>query len=159
VDGDGELERTPLHALHVELGAKMVPFAGHEMPIQYPSGIVKEHIHTRTSASLFDASHMGQVVLTGPGRAEALERLVPVDVAGLKAGRQRYGMFTNAEGGILDDLMIANHGERLIVVVNAACKAADLAHLEAGLGEGVGVEMLAGRALLALQGYRAEEHA
>ncbi|NBB98510.1 MAG: glycine cleavage system aminomethyltransferase GcvT [Alphaproteobacteria bacterium] len=150
-----ELRKTPLHALHVELGAKMVPFAGYAMPVQYPMGVMGEHNHTRTQAGLFDVSHMGQVILRGPDAALALERLVPVDLAGLAEGRQRYAMFTNDKGGILDDLMVANRGDHLFLVVNAACKAADIAHLRAGLPE-LEVTELTDRALLALQGPGAE---
>lgn len=155
-----DLRQTPLHGLHVALGARMVPFAGYEMPVQYPQGVLKEHLHTRAHAGLFDVSHMGQVALwPRSGRladaAAALERLVPMDVAGLAEGRQRYGLFTAADGGILDDLMFANRGDHLFLVVNAACKAADIAHLEAGLGADCGVEPLAERALLALQGPQA----
>lgn len=149
------LSRTPLYDLHVALGAKMVPFAGYDMPVQYPMGILKEHLHTRAAAGLFDVSHMGQVLLRGEGVAEALERLVPVDVVGLKEGRQRYGIFTNDVGGVLDDLMITNRGDHLFVVVNAACKAADVALMKAGL-PGVTVDYLDDRALLALQGPLAE---
>jgi aminomethyltransferase len=149
------LSRTPLYDLHVALGAKMVPFAGYEMPVQYPLGVLKEHLHTRAAAGLFDVSHMGQVILRGQGVASALEALVPVDVIGLKEGRQRYGLFTNDVGGVLDDLMIANRGDHLFVVVNAACKAADVALMKAGL-PGVKVDYLEDRALLALQGPLAE---
>lgn len=155
------LRRTPLHPLHVERGARMVPFAGYEMPVQYPTGILKEHLHTRSAAGLFDVSHMGQIALrprSGEVRdaAAALEALVPADVLGLTEGRQRYAFFTNAAGGILDDLMIAHRGEHLHLVVNAACKAADEAHLRAHLGSTCAVEPLADRALLALQGPMAE---
>ena len=111
-----------MHELHRSLGARMVPFAGYEMPVQYPSGIIKEHLHTRAAAGLFDVSHMGQVRLSGAGAAAALESLVPVDVTGLAASRQRYALFTNEQGGILDDLMVANYGDHLVLVVNAACK-------------------------------------
>jgi aminomethyltransferase len=149
------LNRTPLHDLHVSLGARMVPFAGYEMPVQYPAGILKEHLHTRAAAGLFDVSHMGQVTVSGAGAAEALERLVPADVVGLPVGRQRYGLFTDEDGGILDDLMIANAGDRLAVVVNASRKADDLAHLRAGL-PGLEVTERTDRALLALQGPAAE---
>lgn len=154
-----ELRETPLHALHVALGAKMVPFAGYDMPVQYPMGILKEHLHTRSAAGLFDVSHMGQVVVRARSgdvadAARALERLVPVDVVGLKPGRQRYALFTDDAGGILDDLMVAHRGDHLLLVVNAACKEADFAHLEAGL-EGCDVEPLE-RGLIALQGPRAE---
>ena len=153
-----DLLRTGLHDLHVELGAKMVPFAGYEMPVQYPMGVLKEHLHTRAAAGLFDVSHMGQVILGAPGgvpaAALALEALVPVDIAGLTEGRQRYAMFTGPEGGILDDLMVANRGDHLFVVVNAACKAADIAHLRAH--RGLEVIEITDRALLALQGPAAE---
>ena len=155
-----DLKRTCLYDLHISLGARMVPFAGYEMPVQYPMGVLKEHLHTRAAAGLFDVSHMGQVlVVPKSGRVEeaarALERLVPVDVLGLQPGRQRYGLFTNDAGGILDDLMIANRGDHLFVVVNAACKEADLAHLQAGLPE-CDVGMVPDRALIALQGPGAE---
>ena len=103
-----ELRRTPLYDLHIELGARMVPYTGWEMPVQYPLGVLGEHQHTRAAAGLFDVSHMGQLILRGPGVAEALERLVPADIVGLAPGRQRYGLFTNDRGGIVDDLMIAN---------------------------------------------------
>ena len=147
------LSRTPLYNLHVELGAKIVPFAGYEMPVQYPSGIIKEHNHTRTRAGLFDVSHMGQVRLSGAGAAAALETLVPVDVVDLPAGNQRYALFTNEQGGILDDLMVANSGDdSLFVVVNAACKQQDIAHLKAPLSDRCNVEELADRGLLAIQG-------
>lgn len=146
------LNRTPLHSLHLELGAKMVPFAGYDMPVQYPAGVLTEHLHTRAAASLFDVSHMGQVALRGDNRAAALETLVPGDVAGLAPGRMRYTMLTNAAGGILDDLMVTNVGPYLFLVINAACKDADLAHLRAELEPDCEVSELAGRALLALQG-------
>ena len=151
-DPQADLKRTPLHALHLELGGKMVPFAGYEMPVQYPSGILKEHLHTRSAAGLFDVSHMGQVRLTGTAAAAALETLVPVDIIDLPAGRQRYALFTNEDGGILDDLMVTNAGDHLFVVVNAACKTQDIAHMEKHLGARCKVEALADRALLALQG-------
>ncbi len=147
-----DLKRTVLHDLHLELGARMVPFAGYEMPVQYPAGVMKEHLHARSAAGLFDVSHMGQVILHCP--PEALERLVPVDVGGLSEGRQRYGFFTDQGGGILDDLMIANRGDHLFLVVNASCKEADVAHLRAHLGDVVTV--VEDRALLALQGPEAE---
>lgn len=150
-----DLQRTPLHGLHVKLGAKMVPFAGYAMPVQYPMGVMAEHQHTRTQAGLFDVSHMGQVILRGPDVARALERLVPVALAELPEARQRYAMFTNDAGGILDDLMVANRGDHLFLVVNAACKAADIAHLRAGLPE-MDVTEVTDRALLALQGPGAE---
>ncbi len=156
-----ELKRTPLHDLHVELGAKMVPFAGYEMPVQYKLGVLKEHLHTREKAGLFDVSHMGQVILSGESVesiALALESLVPVNIAGLAENRQRYGFFTNDTGGIEDDLMIANRGDHLFVVVNAACKTQDMALMRAGLEpKGVTPRLLGDRALLALQGPVAED--
>jgi aminomethyltransferase len=157
---DEALKHTPLHALHVELGARMVPFAGYEMPVQYPLGVLKEHLHTRRSAGLFDVSHMGQIVVQAKSgdaqiAAQALERLVPVDILGLALGRLRYAFLTNAQGGILDDVMIANCEDHLLIVVNAACKAADEAHLRAQLGKECEVERL-DRALIALQGPKAE---
>ncbi|MBL9049842.1 MAG: glycine cleavage system aminomethyltransferase GcvT [Tabrizicola sp.] len=155
---DGLL-RLGLHDLHVALGGKMVPFAGYEMPVQYPDGVMKEHLHTRSAAGLFDVSHMGQVILRPKAGMEALklafEALMPVDVLGLAEGRQRYGLFTNDTGGILDDLMFTNRGDHLYVVVNAACKAADIAHMTAGM-PGVSVEPVTDRALLALQGPGAQ---
>ena len=155
------LKYTPLHALHLSLGGKMVPFAGYEMPVQYASGVLKEHLHTRKLAGLFDVSHMGQLALRAKsGRIEdasrALERLVPQDIASLAPGRQRYAQFTNAEGGILDDLMVANFADHLFLVVNAACKDADEAHLRDRLSDVCTLEPLKDRALLALQGPRAE---
>jgi len=159
---DIPLKRTPLHALHVSLGAKMVPFAGYEMPVQYAAGVLKEHLQTRQKAGLFDVSHMGQIALRAKsGRLEdaalALERLVPQDILGLAARRQRYAQFTNERGGILDDLMVANFGDHLFVVVNAACKDADEAHLRAHLSDACAIKPLPHRALLALQGPKAEE--
>ena len=151
------LLRTPLHALHLELGARMVPFGGYDMPVQYPMGVLGEHKHARASAGLFDVSHMGQVTLRGSGLAAALEALVPGDIAGLAAGRIRYTLFTNDQGGILDDLMVTNAGDHLFLVVNAACKQADIAHLRAALPKSIAVEYLEDRALLALQGPRAAE--
>ncbi|MEI4261044.1 glycine cleavage system aminomethyltransferase GcvT [Roseovarius sp. D0-M9] len=153
------LKETVLNALHRELGAKMVPFAGYEMPVQYPMGVMKEHLHCRARAGLFDVSHMGQVIVSAPGGydevAAAMEALVPVDVAGLADGRQRYGMFTNEAGGIEDDLMLARRGEDLFVVVNAACKESDIARMTAQM-PGCDVRPVPGRALLALQGPEAE---
>ncbi|MCF6316419.1 MAG: glycine cleavage system aminomethyltransferase GcvT [Marinosulfonomonas sp.] len=156
-----DLKRTGLYDLHLELGAKMVPFAGYEMPVQYPMGVMKEHIHTRTAAGLFDVSHMGQVILRPKsGNVDdaslALERLVPVSLLALKDGRQRYAMFTNEAGGIMDDLMVANRGDHLFVVVNAACKDADIAHMQAHLADTCDIEVIGDRALLALQGPLAE---
>ena len=156
----GDLQRLGLHDLHVELGGRMVPFAGYEMPVQYPAGVMKEHLHTRSAAGLFDVSHMGQVILRPKAGMAALaagfEALMPVDVAGLAEGRQRYGLFTNDKGGILDDLMFANRGDHLFVVVNAACKAADIAHMSAHLSGVAEVIPVTDRALLALQGPGAE---
>ena len=152
-----ELMQTPLHELHLELGARIVPFAGYAMPVQYARGVIAEHQQCRSSAALFDVSHMGQLCLAGPEAAAALETLVPVDVMGLGAGRQRYAFFTNAEGGILDDLMItrpapdAGFGD-LFLVVNAACKAADTQHLVTHIGARCEVQPRPERALLALQG-------
>jgi len=160
-DDETSLNRTPLYGLHVALGGKMVPFAGYEMPVQYGPGVLREHLHTRSSAGLFDVSHMGQIVLRArSGRAEdaasALERLVPQDILALPPGRQRYAQFTNDTGGLLDDLMVANFGDHLFLVVNAACKAADEAHLREHLSETCVIEPLANRALIALQGPVAE---
>lgn len=149
-----------LNDLHVALGGKMVPFAGHLMPVQYPAGVLKEHLHTRTAAGLFDVSHMGQVILRPKGSYEqtalAFEALMPVDVLGVAPGRQRYGLFTNVDGGIEDDLMFANRGDHLFVVVNAACKQADIAHMTAHLSDACEVIPVTDRALLALQGPLAE---
>jgi aminomethyltransferase len=152
---------TPLHALHLARGGKMVPFAGYDMPVQYAAGVLKEHLHTRASAGLFDVSHMGQIALRPKsGRVEdaalALEKLVPQDIVAVPAGRQRYAQFTNEDGGILDDLMVANFGDHLFLVVNAACKAEDEAHLRAHLSDSCIIEPLADRALIALQGPKAE---
>ncbi|WP_136443245.1 glycine cleavage system aminomethyltransferase GcvT [Pacificoceanicola onchidii] len=154
---DDDLMKTVLFELHLELGAKMVPFAGYEMPVQYPMGVLKEHQHCRAQAGLFDVSHMGQVVLSGNDVALALESLVPVNVVGLGEGRQRYAFFTNEQGGIEDDLMIANRGDHLFVVVNAACKDADLALMKGALEpKGITVSLIEDRSLLALQGPGAE---
>ena len=160
-DAAAALRRTPLYAMHVRLGARMVPFAGYDMPVQYPGGIIKEHLHTRAAASLFDVSHMGQIALhPRSGRGEdvprALETLVPGDVIGLAPGRQRYTLFTNAAGGVLDDFMVSNQGDHLVLVVNAACKEADEAHLRAHLSDACNIERIADRALVALQGPQAE---
>jgi aminomethyltransferase len=149
------LQTTPLHALHVELGARLVPFAGYAMPVQYPAGILAEHRQCRESAALFDVSHMGQLRLLGDDAAAALETLVPVDIVGLAPGRQRYAMFTNERGGILDDLMVTRRADDLLLIVNAACKQADLRHLESHIGSRCTVQPLPGLALLALQGPRA----
>ncbi len=155
------LERTPLHGLHVELGAKMVPFAGYDMPVNFASGVLKEHLHTRRHAGLFDVSHMGQAILAGTDAARVFEQLVPGDISALAPGRMRYTQFTNARGGILDDLMVTrlengNNGlQRLFLVVNAACKAQDFAHINARLAEETDLTLLDNRALLALQGPEA----
>ncbi|MBB4399790.1 MULTISPECIES: glycine cleavage system aminomethyltransferase GcvT [Rhizobium/Agrobacterium group] len=161
MDDTAELKITPLNSLHISLGARMVPFAGYDMPVQYPAGVLKEHLQTRTSAGLFDVSHMGQVIVKAKSgnnedAALALEKLVPVDILGLKEGRQRYGFFTDENGGILDDLMITNRGDHLFVVVNAACKDADVAHMKAHLSDACEITLLDDRALIALQGPRAE---
>ncbi|WP_199258599.1 glycine cleavage system aminomethyltransferase GcvT [Paracoccus binzhouensis] len=161
MDDSTTLKKTPLTALSVELGGKMVGFAGYEMPVQFPEGVLKEHLHTRSKAGLFDVSHMGQVILRPrSGHVEdaslALERLVPVDILGLKPGRQRYALFTAADGGILDDLMVANRGDHLFVVVNAACKKQDVAHMRDNLSDVCEVVELTDRALVALQGPAAE---
>jgi aminomethyltransferase len=160
-DDQSPLRRTPLHALHVASGGKMVPFAGYDMPVQYATGVLREHLHTRKAAGLFDVSHMGQIALRAKsGKVEdaalALERLVPQDIPGVAPGRQRYAQFTNDEGGILDDLMVANFGSHLFLVVNAACKAEDETHLRAHLSDVCVIEPLADRALIALQGPKAE---
>jgi len=161
-DDESPPKRTPLHALHLSLGAKMVPFAGYEMPVQYATGVLREHQHTRASAGLFDVSHMGQIALRARSgavedAAGALERLVPQDMVAVAPGRQRYAQFTNESGGILDDLMVANFGEYLFLVVNAACKEADEAHLRQHLSDTCLIEPLPDRALLALQGPKAEQ--
>jgi aminomethyltransferase len=152
----GDLRTTPLDALHRELGGRMVPFAGYAMPVQYPSGILAEHLHCRAAASLFDVSHMGQASLHGDGAVAALEALVPGDIAALRPGRQKYTLLTTRDGGILDDLMVANLGDdRLFLVVNASRKDVDLAHIAAHLPAGVRLERHEDRALLALQGPQA----
>lgn len=154
----GPLKRTPLYDLHRELGARLVPFAGYEMPVQYPTGILAEHTQTRTSCGLFDVSHMGQVRLTakaGHNAAKAMETLVPGDIVGLQPGQQRYTQFTNDQGGILDDLMVTSTGDHLLVVINAACKDADLAHMQKHLSGMCEVEPMFSRGLLALQGPQA----
>ncbi|MFT8327839.1 glycine cleavage system aminomethyltransferase GcvT [Gluconobacter oxydans] len=155
------LQRTPLYDLSLELGAKMVPFAGFEMPIQFPAGLMTEHLHTREKAGLFDVSHMGQIRIAAKSgdvkdAAAALETLVPADFVGLAAGRQRYGLLTNEEGGILDDLMVANMGKDLLVVVNAGCKVQDADRIEKALSDRCVVTRQFDRALMALQGPAAE---
>ncbi|WP_427915465.1 glycine cleavage system aminomethyltransferase GcvT [Ramlibacter sp. MMS24-I3-19] len=147
-----ELRTTPLHALHLELGARMVPFAGYSMPVQYPAGLMAEHHHTRNAAGLFDVSHMGQLRLEGPHAAEAFETLMPVDVVGLAPGKQRYGLLLTDEGTIIDDLMFVNRGDDLFVIVNGACKEGDIAHMQQRLGQRCKLVPMPERALLALQG-------
>jgi glycine cleavage system T protein (aminomethyltransferase) len=154
-DNAAPLKRTPLYPLHQSLGARMVLFAGYEMPVQYSAGILAEHLHTRARAGLFDVSHMGQLRLTGVDPAAALETLVPGDIRGLAPLRMRYTLLLNDSGGILDDLMATRLSDGLFVVVNAACKAADLVHLREHLGGDAAVEPLEDRALLALQGPEA----
>lgn len=151
------LKHTPLYQLHQELGAKLVPFAGYEMPVQYPLGIKKEHLHTRQKAGLFDVSHMGQICLTGQHAAAALETLVPMDIVNLPVMQQRYAMFTNQQGGVMDDLMVTNAGSHLFLVVNAACKQQDISHLQTHLANQCQVEVQTNRALLALQGPMAAQ--
>ena len=151
------LARTPLHALHLELGAKMVAFAGYDMPVSYPDGILKEHRHCREAAALFDVSHMGQLRLIGDDAARALESLVPMDVLGLAVGKQRYAFFTNSSGGLLDDLMITRREDHLFLIVNAACKEADTRHLVTHIGHRCTIQPLPDRALLALQGPQASK--
>lgn len=156
------LKRVPLHDLHVARGGKIVPFAGYDMPVQYAAGVLKEHLHTRAAAGLFDVSHMGQIALRPKsGKLEdaalALERLVPQDILAVAPNRQRYAQFTNNAGGLLDDLMVANFGDHLFLVVNAACKVEDEAHLRAHLSDVCVIEPLPDRALIALQGPKAVE--
>ncbi len=156
------IQKTPLHGLHSRLGARMVNFAGYEMPLNFPDGIIKEHLHTRAAAGLFDVSHMGQLRLRSSANslrdvASALERLIPAEIVGLPPGRQRYGVFTNDEGGILDDLMVSNCGDSLAIVVNASRKDADEAHLRAHLPASCVLERADDLALLALQGPAAEQ--
>ncbi|MEO7127725.1 MAG: glycine cleavage system aminomethyltransferase GcvT [Rhodoferax sp.] len=152
---DAPLLKTPLNDLHVELGARMVPFAGYAMPVQYPIGLMAEHLHTRQAAGLFDVSHMGQLRLVGPDAAAAFETLMPVDVIDLAVGKQRYGLLLNDEGGILDDLMFFNRGQDIFVIVNGACKVADMAHIQNRIGARCQVIPMPEMALLALQGPQA----
>ena len=161
VVADAQLKRTPLHQLHLDLGARMVPFAGYEMPVQYPNGILKEHLHVRAAAGLFDVSHMGQFeIRSGTARSEdaarSLESIVPMDIVGLAPGRQRYALLTNEDGGVRDDLMIAGLGDRFLIVANAACKDADEVYLRQATCQACTIERLEDRALLALQGPGAE---
>ena len=150
-----QLQQTPLHALHQELGARMVPFAGYSMPVQYPAGLIAEHRHTRESAGLFDVSHMGQLRLAGPDAAAAFESLMPVDVIGLAPGKQRYGLLLTDEGTIIDDLMFVNRGDHLFVIVNGACKHGDLKHMQERIGKRCEIVPMFDRGLLALQGPKA----
>ncbi len=153
---DTALLQTPLHNLHVELGAKMVPFAGYSMPVQYPIGLIAEHAHTRAAAGLFDVSHMGQLILHGPNAAAAFESLMPVDVIDLPVGKQRYGLLTTDSGTIIDDLMFTNKGhDDIFVIVNGACKAGDIAHIRAKIGHRCEIITLPKDGLLALQGPKA----
>ena len=155
---DKQILTTPLYQMHLDAGAKMVPFAGYEMPVSYPLGIKKEHIHTREKAGLFDVSHMGQIRLVGANSKKALESLVPVDIIDLPLMKLRYALFTNKSGGVMDDLMVTNLGdEDLFLVVNAACKDADYDHLQSTIGDDCKVEFLEDVALLALQGPKAHE--
>ena len=154
---DDTLLETPLAALHRRLGGRMVPFAGYAMPVQFPAGILAEHLACRSGAALFDVSHMGQAELRGENAAAALEALTPADVRGLKPGRQRYALLTTEAGGIFDDFMVANLGDRLFLVVNASRKEEDFARIEAALPAGVTLRRLPDRALLAFQGPRAVE--
>lgn len=152
---DQDLLKTPLHALHVELGARMVPFAGYSMPVQYPAGLMAEHRHTRDAAGLFDVSHMGQLRLVGPEAAAAFETLVPVDVIGLGVDKQRYGLLLTDEGTIIDDLMMVNRGDEIFVIVNGACKVGDISHIVQRVGKRCQVIPMTERGLLALQGPKA----
>lgn len=146
------LRHTPLFALHQQLGARMVAFAGYSMPVQYPQGLMAEHLHTRQSAGLFDVSHMGQLLLSGADAAAALETLMPVDVQDLGVHKQRYGLLLNDAGGILDDLMLVNRGSDWLLIVNGACKDGDIAHIQERIGQRCEVLPLPDQALLALQG-------
>ena len=150
-----QLLKTPLYNLHVELGARMVPFAGYSMPVQYPAGLMAEHLHTRMAAGLFDVSHMGQLRLEGPDAAAAFESLMPVDVIDLPVGKQRYGLLLNEAGGIMDDLMFFNTGASIFIIVNGACKAVDIAHIQQKIGSRCNVIPMPEYALLALQGPQA----
>jgi aminomethyltransferase len=152
---NASLLKTPLNDLHLEMGARMVPFAGYSMPVQYPAGLMAEHHHTRNAAGLFDVSHMGQLRLVGPDAAAAFETLMPVDVIDLPVGKQRYGLLLNDDGGIIDDLMFFNRGTDLFVIVNGACKAGDIAHIQQKIGTRCDVIPMPERALLALQGPKA----
>ncbi len=150
-----QLKRTPLYDLHLTHNAKMVPFAGYEMPVQYPPGVMKEHLHTRRHAGLFDVSHMGQLRLSGQGADAFLESLMPVDIINLPAGKQRYALLTNEAGGIIDDLMVSRHDDYMYIVVNAARRAVDIAHIRAAMPADVTLETFDQHALIALQGPEA----
>ena len=151
------LRRTPLHRIHLESGARMVPFAGFEMPVQYRDGIISEHLHTRSAASLFDVSHMGQIlVVPNSGHLDdaalAVEKVAPTNILGLSEGRQRYGLFTDPNGGIVDDFVVARHGAQFLIVANASRKSVDFDLLATEIGRGCGLELLEDRALIAIQG-------
>ncbi len=151
---------TPLYDLHLKLGGKMVSFAGYSLPVQYTGnsgGIIKEHLHVREAAGLFDVSHMGQITVTGEQAAQALESLMPVDVLGLAPGQQRYGLLTNENGGIMDDLMVSNQSDHYLLVVNAACKHADFAYIKSQISDRCEVKQLDNKALLALQGPKSAQ--
>ena len=157
-----ELKRTPLYYLHKELKAKIIPFAGYEMPVNYPLGILQEHIHCRKAVGLFDVSHMGQILISSKSismtsLALELEKLIPVDLVDLKQDRQRYGFLTNNSGGIIDDLMISNRGDHFFVVVNAARQDIDVQYLKKNLQSDINVFVEKGRSLIAVQGPYAEE--
>ncbi|MCP4011142.1 MAG: glycine cleavage system aminomethyltransferase GcvT [Proteobacteria bacterium] len=151
------IQTTALTSLHIENGARMVPFAGYSMPVQYPDGVLKEHLHTRAKAGLFDVSHMGQALVSGEDAGAALEKLIPIDILDLPVGEQRYGFFTNANGGIEDDLMVSRWPEGLMVVVNAACKDNDFAYLAANMSGDAELSILQDLALIALQGPAAKD--
>lgn len=154
-DTPAPLLKTPLDSLHISLGARMVPFAGYSMPVQYPAGLMAEHRHTRSAAGLFDVSHMGQLRLVGADAAAAFESLIPVDVIDLPVGKQRYGLLLNEDGGIIDDLMFFKREADIFVIVNGACKVGDIAHIQSRIGTRCEVIPMPERALLALQGPQA----
>lgn len=155
---DTQLKQTALHQLHTEAGAKMMPFAGYQMPVSYPSGIIRENLHTRQKASLFDVSHMGQICVFGTEAAKHLESLIPADIISLAIGKQRYGLLLNKNGGVIDDLMITRSAqEKFILVVNAACKDSDFNYLKQKIGNKLEVEILDDRGILALQGPKSPD--
>ena len=161
-DNMADYIQTALYDLHISLGAKMVPFAGYEMPVQYPTGVMKEHIHTRNKVGLFDVSHMGQVIIKPKNGnlseiAASLEKLIPIDIIDLPKYHQRYGFLTNKHGGIIDDLMVSNQGDHLFLVINAGCKKTDVEHLRDNLDDNCELELLENRSLIALQGPKAEK--